>query len=275
MFLPAVEAFMVYGLFLLIMVTVVFLIAQFKSDNSLMDIAYGPIFLATSFATIYFYSGASLLTYLITGLTALWSLRLGLRIYRKNKGLPEDARYAKWRLEWQEKGSIYFVIRSYLQINLLQGLVILIVSLPFIISIGTQNIANNLPLKVSIVAGVLVFLIGLLIEGLADYQLDRFIANKKAGIEKANLMRIGLFRYSRRPNYFGETLIWWGMSILVLSLPLGYLALLSPILITYIVTKVTGPMLEDIFLAKYGDEYREYMKTTSYFIPLRPKSLHE
>ncbi len=84
-------------------------------------------------------------------------------------------------------------------------------------------------------------------------------------------MTTGLFRYSRRPNYFGETLIWWGLAIMVLPLPFGYLALISPIVITYIVTCVTGPMLEKIFLARNEAEYRAYMETTSYFIPLPPK----
>jgi len=80
-------------------------------------------------------------------------------------------------------------------------------------------------------------------------------------------MTRGLFSLSRRPNYFGETLIWWGLAIMVLPLPLGWIAISSPLLITYIVTKVTGPMLEDSFLEKYPEKYQHYMDTTSYFIP--------
>ena len=84
-------------------------------------------------------------------------------------------------------------------------------------------------------------------------------------------MVTGLFRYARRPNYFGETLIWWGLAVIVLPLPFGYLGLISPLLITYIVTMVTGPMLEKIFLEKYPTEYRAYMDRTNYFIPWLPK----
>jgi steroid 5-alpha reductase family enzyme len=119
--------------------------------------------------------------------------------------------------------------------------------------------------------GVCVFLFGITFESLADYQLDQFLARKRAGTEPTVLMTTGLFRYARRPNYFGETMIWWGLSIIVLPLPFGYLTLVSPLLITYIVTKVTGPMLEKIFLDKYPSEYREYMRTTNYFIPWLPR----
>jgi steroid 5-alpha reductase family enzyme len=214
---------------------------------------------------------SSLITDLIIIAIALWSTRLGLRIYRKNKGMPEDARYANWRTLWSQKGPVYFIVRSFLQINLLQGLIILLVASPLIISLAYGDAFSLAITSWSVMLGLAIFVTGLTIESIADYQLDQFIARKKAGTEPSNLMTTGLFHYSRRPNYFGETLIWWGLAIIVLPLPFGYLALISPILITYIVTKVTGPMLENIFLEKYGDEYREYMRKTSYFIPLPPR----
>ena len=120
--------------------------------------------------------------------------------------------------------------------------------------------------------GFVVFCFGLAYETIADIQLDQFIAGKQAGTEPATLMTRGLFSLSRRPNYFGETLIWWGLAIMVLPLPFGYLALISPLVITYIVTKITGPMLEKGFLERYPDEYQTYMDTTSYFIPWFPKN---
>jgi steroid 5-alpha reductase family enzyme len=252
---------------LLCIVTLVFVVAQIKKDNSIMDIAYGPIFLVTGLLTYYVGGSNSILSILILLLTALWSTRLATRLYIKNHNKPEDIRYAAWRTLWSKKGYLYFLVRSYVQINILQGVIIAIISLPFLLSLN----AGSTNLNFFTLVGVSVFAIGFAIESIADYQLDQFIARKIAGTEKANLMRTGLFRYSRRPNYFGETLIWWGLAIMVLPLPLGWLALLSPLMITYIVTKVTGPMLEAIFIEKYGDEYRDYMQTTSYFIPLPPK----
>lgn len=253
--------------FLLLVVTLVFIVAQLKKDNSIMDIVYGPIFLVTGIATYIYTESTSMLALVILVATFIWSTRLGTRIYNKNKGMPEDARYAAWRTLWNQKGQWYFLLRSYLQINILQGIIIAIVSLPLILSLSFGE-TYSLPF---VLAGVLVFAIGLAIESTADYQLDRFIARKKLGVETANLMVTGLFKYSRRPNYFGETLIWWGLAIMVLPLPYGWLGLLSPLTITYIVTKVTGPMLENIFIQKYGEEYLAYMKKTSYFIPLPPR----
>ena len=252
---------------LLTLVTCVFVFAQLKKDNSIMDIAYGPLFLLASLSTFLLTGSNSTVSLYILGAMALWSIRLGFRIYKKNHGMPEDARYAAWRAAWSAKGQWYFLLRSYLQINILQGVIIVVVSLPFIISLGAAAVHETF-----LYIGLIVFLLGLGIESTADYQLDSFIARKKAGTETQNLMVTGLFRYSRRPNYFGETLIWWGLAIIALPLPFGYLAILSPILITYIVTKVTGPMLEKIFIEKYGEEYRAYMKKTSYFIPLPPRN---
>ncbi len=252
---------------LLALVTGVFIFAQLKKDNSVMDIAYGPLFLIASLSTFIIINSTSTVSLYILAAIALWSLRLGWRIYKKNHGIPEDARYAAWRTIWSAKGRLYFLLRSYLQINILQGMIIVVVSLPFIISLGAGVVHEAF-----LYVGLLVFLLGLTIESTADYQLDQFIARKKAGTESNNLMVTGLFRYSRRPNYFGETLIWWGLAIIVLPLPYGPLALLSPLLITYIVTKVTGPMLEKIFIEKYGEEYRTYMKKTSYFFPLPPRN---
>jgi steroid 5-alpha reductase family enzyme len=259
---------LIYGLLLLAYVSAVFLVAIAKKDNSVMDIAYGPAYFLSSLGMLLYVDLPNYIPWLILLMIGLWSLRLSVRIFRKNWGKPEDARYAAWREEWLKRGPGYFLLRSYLQINLLQGLVILLVSLPIIIA-TSANYTVSWPW---IVAGLVVYLTGLAIESVADWQLDKFIAGKKAGTEKATLMTRGLFYYSRRPNYFGETLIWWGQAIMVISLPFGWLALVSPVAITYVVTRITGPMLEDMFLQKYPKEYQEYMRTTSYFVPWFKKS---
>lgn len=258
----------IYFFLVLITVTTVFVVAMAINDNSIMDIAYGPVYLIATVATTYLIGAFGLLPTVLSTLVALWSVRLCLRIFHKNHKQPEDTRYAAWRKSWQQKGQLYFVLRSYLQVFLLQGIIITFVSLPIIIAIANPFSFNLW----FMVAGVLVWSVGFAIETVADWQLDRFIARKKCGAETAMLMTTGLFRYSRRPNYFGETLVWWGLAIMVLPFTYGYAALLSPFLITYIVTKVTGPMLENKFIKNYGDAYREYQNTTSYFIPWFPKS---
>jgi len=252
---------------LLIYSVLVFFIARIFRDNSVMDIAYGPAFLISTAGALVLTQTFSLLPAVIVSCIAAWAIRLGSRIFRKNIGKPEDPRYAKWRQQWMEKGRAYFLIRSYLQVNLLQVIIILVVAAPAIIALSFPQAYS----PTFLVIGFLVFTFGLFYETLADLQLDAFIKRKKAGTETANLMTTGLFKYSRRPNYFGETLIWWGLAIMVLPLPFGWVALISPLLITYIVTKVTGPMLENSFLERYPEQYQQYIDTTSYFIPLPPK----
>lgn len=205
---------------------------------------------------------------LVSTMVGIWSARLGMRILRKNYGKPEDVRYAAWRVTWQKRGNLYFILRSFFQIFILQGAIITFVAIPIILVIANPFTFNEYFLY----AGFGVWLCGLLIEALADWQLDSFMAKKKAGMESRNLMTTGLFAYSRRPNYFGETVVWWGLAIIALPYAYGYLALISPLLITYIVTKITGPMLEKLFIEKFGNEYRSYQEKTSYFIPMPPRT---
>lgn len=258
----------IFGLIVLIIVTCVFIVSQLRHDNSVMDIVYGPTFAVSYWATWFLTDSPTGVPLVVGALITLWALRLGTRIARKNWGQPEDARYAAWRTAWQQRGHVYFILRSFIQVNLLQGIIIFIVATPLWLTLTLKSI----PFSWVLLAGVLVTLGGLLYETIADWQLDRFIARKKAGTTSAVLMTSGLFHYSRRPNYFGESLVWWGLSLIVLSNGLSvWFVLISPLLITYILTKVTGPMLENIFLEKYPDAYRAYMRSTNYFIPGRPK----
>jgi len=258
----------IVGLILILYSVIAFVVARILHDNSVMDVLYGPAFTVASISTMVLTSTYTLLSVLVAGCIGLWATRLFVRIFRKNFGKPEDARYAAWRNQWMKRGRGYFLLRSYLQVNLLQCVLIFFIALPAIIALSFPTSYNAAWLT----AGFLVFAFGLAYETIADWQLDAFIQRKIAGTESATLMTQGLFRYCRRPNYFGETLVWWGLTIMVLPLPFGYLAVISPLVITYIVTKITGPMLENMFLEKYPDKYREYIRTTNYFIPGPPRS---
>lgn len=257
----------IYFCLVIILATGMFVLMQLKQDNSLIDIAYGPLFFISASLALWLTDTTGILPILITLAMGLWAFRLARRIFIKNWGKPEDVRYGAWRQEWLKKGELYFILRSYLQINLLQGILVVLISMPFIVAL-TYSAHISWPF---LIIGGVVFLVGLIIETTADIQLDNFLKKKKDGGVSAIILTTGLFRYSRRPNYFGETLIWWGLAIMVLPLPYGYLGLIGPLTITYIVTRITGPMIENIFLNKYGDIYREYMSTTSYFIPFPPK----
>ena len=248
---------------LLVVLTLLFLIALSKADNSIMDIAYGPCFAIAAWTSIIWSATTAPLALIVAGCITLWALRLSIRIGRKNWGKPEDPRYAAWRTAWQKRGRWYFIIRSYVQVFLLQGSIIAVVGLPALLAIAFATEINFW----FMIVGTFIFASGLAYETIADLQLDRWLARKRRGETDADLMQEGLFRYSRRPNYFGEVTIWVGLMVVVLPLPLGWLAILSPLLIWYIVSYVTGPMLEAIFLEKYPEQYRAYMNTTNYLVP--------
>ncbi len=257
----------IVAMILLVYVSGVFVVAQYFKDNSVMDIFYGPAFFVAAYLFLSITKTESVTAFVLLVLIAIWACRLSSRIFIKNIGKPEDPRYAAWRRAWMERGRLYFILRSFLQINLLQGFVILLILTPFIISVSSPHELYVRPL----VIGALITLFGIAYESIADWQLDRFLKRKKAGVETKNLMTEGLFKYSRRPNYFGECLVWLGQAVIVLPLPYGWLGLISPLVITYVVTKITGPILEQQFLKKYPEEYQTYMDTTSYLIPLPPK----
>lgn len=232
---------------------------------SIIDIFYGLLFLTVGIALALVFQVSHPVYYVALFLVSIWSLRLSMRIAGKNLNKGEDRRYATWRKEWLEKGRNYFLVRSFLQVFLLQGLVVGAVSLPLLVLAAEAHITY----PVVLVVGVAIWTLGILFEAVADWQLDHFIKQPE---NKGKIMDQGLFRYSRRPNYFGESLIWWGMATIAASaIPLVYapVAFLSPVLITYIVYAVTGPLTEAQW---QGNElYEAYKQRTSYFLPLPPK----
>lgn len=244
-----------------LMVTVV--IALIREDNSVMDIAYGSAFVLVAWCLALMWPIWSERQVIILACVTVWGIRLTTRIFLKNRGKPEDIRYSIWRKEWQEKGMLYFFFRSFGQIYLLQGAVILVVALPILVVFTV----TQTPLVWYNWLGLAVWCIGLFFEVVGDYQLDRFIRNPE---NQGKIMMSGLWKYTRHPNYFGEATMWWGLFLVALGLPLSELVLASPILITFLLTQVSGiPMLE----ARWAGhpDWEVYKKRTSAFIPWFPK----
>lgn len=249
----------------LIFTTLIFLIALLKKDNGVIDVVYGMGFIITAYILTYIklqVDQVSPFTVLILMLITIWGLRLSYRIYRKNRNKEEDFRYKAWREEWMQEGKMYFLVRSHLQIFVLQGIVISVVLLPFTMSLLGSGVYESL-----LSIGAIIWLFGFLFEALGDYQLDRFIKNKDN--HEGTIMKRGLWKYTRHPNYFGEATMWWGIALIGYGATSSLFVFLSPILITYLLVYVSGiPMLE----ARWsGDEWEEYKKRTSAFIPMPPK----
>ncbi len=236
--------------------TLFYALAMHKKDSSIIDIGWGLGFVVIAWALSIASGEWGAGNLILNGLVTIWGLRLAAHIYIRKQGKPEDWRYAKWRKDW---GKTYWR-RSYLEIFMLQGLMMLLVSAPIVLA------ADHGKFSMTPVAwiGFVIWAVGFFFEAVGDWQLSRWLKVKH---QKNDIMTAGLWRYTRHPNYFGEITQWWGIWLVVLSLPSGWLAIVSPLTITYLLLKVSGiPMLEK----KYKDnpKFQAYKARTSALIPL-------
>jgi steroid 5-alpha reductase family enzyme len=247
------------GIAVFIYMSCIFVIALFKKDNSIVDVAWGIGFILVALLTLFLETGFTWRHILVTVFICIWGMRLAVYVYVRNKGRGEDFRYARWRKEW---GKI-FVLRSFLQIFLLQGILLLIISYPVML----VNRSATKALSVWDVAGAGIWLTGFFFEAVGDYQLSRF---KKAPQNKGKIMTRGLWSFTRHPNYFGEATLWWGIFLIAISAKNGWTALISPVLITFLLLRVSGvAMLEKKYVGNQA--FLDYTRRTSPFFPWIPK----
>ncbi len=238
---------------------VLFVVALFKKDNSIVDIGWGPGFILVAALTFFFWPGMTARQLLADGLVCAWGLRLAFYVAARNRGRGEDFRYAQWRRSWGR----WFVLRSFLQIFMLQGVLLLIIAIPIILI----NRPGEGHLRALDFVGAAVWAVGFLFETAGDFQMRKFKADPAA---KGRIMDRGLWRYSRHPNYFGEAVMWWGIFLIALSAPGGWAAIVSPLVITGLLLRVSGVTLLE---KKYAGNpaYADYIRRTSAFVPWFPK----
>ncbi len=197
----------------------------------------------------------------IASMAALWGLRLGIHLLLRIIGEPEEGRYVQLRKDWKTNLALRFL--AFFE---LQAVTCVLLSVPFLIP--TLNPRPGLTAVE--VAAVVLWVIAIAGEGIADAQLSRFKADPA---NRGKTCRAGLWNYSRHPNYFFEWLIWVSFALFSIASPWGWLGLISPALILYFLFKVTGiPLTEAQALRSRGEEYRRYQETTSAFVPWFPKS---
>jgi steroid 5-alpha reductase family enzyme len=251
-FFSATAAVMVYMI-------IWFIVSLVIRRNDVADVAWGGGFIVAAAAALLVSDRPTDRAILVTLLVVIWGIRLALHIGLRNRGKKEDARYRKWREEWEK----HVVLRSFFQIFILQGVLLLMISIPVIVTIT----AIGGPLGALDVIGALVWATGFLFEAVGDYQLLVF---KKDPANRGRIMQYGLWRYTRHPNYFGEVSLWWGIYLIALSVPGGWMTIIGPVTITLLILGVSGiPMLEKHY--EGNNAFEEYKQRTSAFFPMLPK----
>ena len=196
--------------------------------------------------------------WLVTLLLVLWGARLGAYITRRNWGEPEDRRYRAMRANhdpgfWWK--SLYLVFG-------LQGALAWVISLPLL-----GAVLGKAPLGWLDYTAVLLWLVGVTFEAVGDQQLARFKAQPQ---NRGRVMDRGLWRYTRHPNYFGEACVWWAFFLFALAAG-AWWAMVSPILMTWLLLRVSGVSLLELDIVERRPGYREYIERTNTFIPGPPR----
>ena len=255
----------VYGIAALVILAymaIIWGVSLWLKNASIVDIFWGAGFVVTNW--LYFAltpGGAPTRKLLILALVTIWGLRLSLHILVRNWGKPEDFRYRKWR---EEHGARWWWF-SFFQVFLLQGFLLWFISAPLL---AAQISTTPVGLTILDFIGLLVWAIGFFFEAAGDWQLMRFKADPA---NRGKLLTTGVWRTTRHPNYFGDAAQWWGYFLIAVAAG-GFLTLLSPIVMTLFLVRVSGVALLEKTLVHTKPGYREYVENTSAFVPWFPRS---
>lgn len=253
-----ITTIVISGVTLFLMMLALWLISIRTGNATIVDFGWGMGYAIVAIIAFVNADGALLRKILLTSMIVLWGGRLALYLLfdRVLTGKPEDGRYTEIRAKWKTgiNRKFFFFFQT-------QAALILILSIPFMIVMMNGD-AELAPFEL---AGIALWVVELAGEAIADRQLTKFKDNPA---NKGKTCRAGLWNYSRHPNYFFEWVIWVSYFVFALASPYGWIAVVSPLLMLYILLNVTGiPLTERQALRSRGDDYREYQRTTSPFIP--------
>ena len=257
--LALADAALVFGSFVLL-----WAISMATRDSSLVDIWFAPCIAAAAVLGVLVANGAEPRRVLIAALAAIWATRLGGYLLWRNWG-REDPRYARLRKHIEEQGK-NFAWHSLTRINLFQASIVFVALAPFMVA---QTAPAPAELGILAWCGAGLVLVGVAFEGIADLQLARFKANPA---NAQAVLDTGLWRYSRHPNYFGETCVWWGYWLIACEHPWGWFTVFSPALMTWSILGMMGKELVERRMRKKRPGYEEYVRRTSGFFPWLPRS---
>jgi len=229
-------------------------------NAGIADIFWGLGFVLIAWLTFFLADGYHSRKILLAVLVSIWGLRLAAYIGLRTRGKGEDHRYQTWRA--QHGNNFWWV--SLFNIFGLQGILLWVISL--VVQAG-QIASEPEGLGWMDVSGFMIWTIGFVFEAVADFQLYRFKADP---VNRGKVMDRGLWAYTRHPNYFGESLIWWGIFLITLSTPNNLWTVISPVTITFLLLKVSGVTLLEKTMVEKRPAYRAYKENTSAFFPWFP-----
>ena len=246
---------------ILILVTLLWIWSIFIKNVSIVDIFWGFGFVVVNTFYVFMSGELNARKILILTLVCIWGSRLAIYLAFRNIGKGEDFRYQEFRQNYGPKRYWWF---SYFQTFLLQGVLIMIISLP-LLGINFNNSNGNL--KMLDYLGIIIWLIGFTFETVGDFQLSNFKRNSK---NKGKVLHTGLWKYTRHPNYFGDSAVWWAYGIFSIAAG-SYWQAIGAVIMTLLILKISGVSLLEKTLKETKPQYKEYIQKTSSFIPWFPK----
>lgn len=241
--------------------TVAWVVHLSLGKASVADSFWGPGFAVIAWTTWFVTSDPALRATMLLILITIWALRLAWHISLRSRDKPEDPRYREMRSKHPQT----FWIRSLGTVFLLQALLMWIISLP--VQLG---IHGPVPQGLTWVdwLGLILWLAGFFFEAVGDAQLARF---KAEPANKGRILDTGLWAYTRHPNYFGETLMWWALFLIAFQVPGGLWSIVSPLLLTFLLLRVSGVRLTEATMGKSYSDLDRYKQRVSPFFPWPPQ----
>lgn len=246
-----------------VMMVLVWAVSLVRKDASLVDRVWGLAFVVAAWSYAHYADPPTARTWLVLALVTIWGVRLSGYITWRNWGEGEDKRYQAMR----RRKPAAFPLRSLATIFLLQAVLAWFISMP-LLAATTADAPEGL-IWLDYLAVVL-WLVGFVFEAGGDWQLSRFLSDPA---NRGKVMDRGLWRYTRHPNYFGDTAVWWSFFLLALSTG-AWWSVVGTATMTYLIVKVSGVALTDRNMSKGGstrEGYDEYVRRTNAFIPGPPK----
>lgn len=235
-----------------------FFIGTRIKNNSIVDMGWGAGFVIPT-VLLYFFTAGTDPQFLVMFFVSFWGLRLTYYLIKRNWGQPEDFRYKLWRRQWKDKA----VVNAFFRVYGLQALVMSVVGLPVFLFLNEST--NDIGFNIWSLIAVGIYFLGLAFEAIGDSQLKE---HRKSGAK--DVMTTGLWKYTRHPNYFGNSAIWFAITLfVVIHEPSLWWSFISPMVMTSILYFISTPMLEHRLKKKPG--WEAYAQRTPRFIPWFPK----